>query len=146
MAEVQGIQQPRSRSSIGVQRVCATPFLVMALPCWMASHLRTDAVSIEQVAWVLRFGRLIGWVDDFEDLAFDAVARQFNRLLEPRAALNLKELAERVADSVEALEALRMRRARSEDLWSRQLLRLLLTSWLGGPMRSEGARWDKEWG
>lgn len=121
-------------SALVALRVAAFPFLVMALPAWMEVPEGRSALMPEHARWVLRFGRFIGWVDDFEDLEYDLVARQYNRVHASGQRWSQSSLAQRVVDEGRALDAQRMRReADREDSLHAQLLPLLLTSWLGGP-------------
>ena len=62
---------------------CALPFVVMALPAW-ARAKGDEAERDAHLAWVERFGDLLGLVDDAADLAEDEAAGAPNRVARAR--------------------------------------------------------------
>ncbi len=61
-------------------RKAALPFVVMALPVWLAATASDRSLLVAHVRWTYRLGAFIGWIDDAVDVEQDRAARHVNRV------------------------------------------------------------------
>jgi hypothetical protein len=61
-------------------RKAALPFVVMALPVWLAATATDWSLLGAHVRWTYRLGAFIGWIDDAVDVEQDRAARHYNRV------------------------------------------------------------------
>lgn len=124
----------RSLDCRTLRQKSALPFVVMAVPGWLARPEAAPAASFRHLLWSWRVGAFFGSVDDVVDLAADASSNRPNLIREQLKRRSLETITQGVAaDGATILSDWREALGVTEgSAMARGAFGACLASWLGG--------------
>jgi len=130
-AERRTLGGDRARSLGHLRSKCGLPFVVMALPAWLATDEFDPLECWRHMHWSYRLGLLFGYVDDAVDFPEDQRHGRPNLLSPDGRRASLTRRLARLAAGVRC--PYRKEPDETEPMAIREALRTSIVSWFGGP-------------